>query len=392
MQHELHLLGISFRTADEAAREGLAFSPSQAAALLTEARALLPGAEALVLSTCNRTEFYLSGLPAEDLLPRWHALLGAERSCAPVLQDSTARYQLAGVDAYRHLLRVVCGLDSALLGDGQIVGQVRRAVATAQEAGTLGRVLSPAFSSALSTGRRARRETSIGVGAPGVGGAVATAVAARHVGPRERVVVLGSGEVARAVGRALAKHGHRDLVVCGRNTEAVDALAVECGAAPATWGDRDVVMAAAQAVVVATAADRPVLERLPDGPRLVVDAGFPRQVAPGVARDGVEVVSLLALTEQADAAAELRRSAVPEVEALVAEQVASWALQRDRAGLEDTIKLLHAEAAQLTRAAAATLASSPGLSPEEVERFLGREVKRLLHGHVSRLRGLTAPA
>jgi glutamyl-tRNA reductase len=385
---DLHLVGINFRTAAETVREGLAFSPSQTAALLTAAREALPGVEALVLSTCNRTEFYLSGLPAEELLPGWHALLRSERSCASALEGGSARYLLHGAEAYRHLLRVVCGLDSALLGDGQVVGQVRRAVATSQEAGTLGRVLNPAFTSALTTGRRARRETSIGVGAPGVGGAVAAALASRHVGLHEPVVVLGSGEAARAVGRALAKAGHRSLVVCGRNPEATAAVAAQCGAAAATWPELQQVLAGARAVVVATAAGRPVLDAVPSGPSLVVDAGFPRQVSPAVARPGLDVVSLLALTEQADTTAEQRRAAVPEVEALVAEQVATWALAQDRAEVEAAIKALHTEAAQVTREAAVRLAAMGDLPERQVEQLLGREVRRLLHGHVSRLRAL----
>jgi glutamyl-tRNA reductase len=385
---DLHLLGISFRTAGEAVREGLAFSPSQAAELLARARAELPGMEAVVLSTCNRTEFYLSGLPGDEPVEAWHGLLRALRPAAPALDDGCTRYRLRNADAFRHLLRVVCGLDSALLGDGQIPGQLRRALSTAQEAGTLGGVLSPALATALRVGRQARSQTTIGVGTPGVGGAVAEALALRHASPEDEVLVLGSGQAARAVTRALVKAGRRRIVVSGRNAEAAAQVASECGATPLPWAERGAALRSARVVVAATAADAPVLTALPaaSAVRLVVDAGFPRQVVPWL--PGAEVVSLLELTQVADEAAQQRQAAVPAVEALVAEHVAAWQLARAQAPLEQAIKQLHADAAQLAREAAADLTTGAGRTAADVERLLARQVRRMLHGHVERLRSL----
>jgi glutamyl-tRNA reductase len=384
---DLHLLGISFRTAGEAVREGLAFSPSQAAELLARAKAELPGVEAVVLSTCNRTEFYLSGLSGEEPVEAWHALLRSVRPTAPALDDGCARYRLRNADAFRHLLRVVCGLDSALLGDGQIPGQLRRALSTAQEAGTLGRVLAPALATALRVGRQARAQTSIGLGAPGVGGAVAEALAVRGTSPADEVLVLGSGQAARAVTRALVKSGRRRIVVSARNAEAAAQVASECGAATTPWAERGTALRSARVVVAATAAEAPVVTVLPTGSavRLVVDAGFPRQVAPAL--PGAEVVSLLELTQVADEAAQQRQAAVPAVEALVAEHVAAWQLARAQAPLEQAIKQLHADAAQLAREAAADLATD-ARTAADVERLLVRQVRRMLHGHVERLRSL----
>lgn len=383
---ELQLLGVSFRTADEVVREGLAFSPADIGALLGRVRSELPGTEAVVLSTCNRTEVYAAG-PA-DLLTRWHALLRHVRPEAPALDVAVTRYERRGADAFRHLTRVVCGLDSALLGDSQIAGQVRRAVALAGDAGTLGGVLSPAFAAAQRAGKQARAVTDIGRGAPGVGSAVAEALRARGVKPDAPVLVLGTGEAARAVLRALSKAGRAPLLVSGRRADATEELARRTGARPVAWDVREEVVRTATVVVVATAAHEPVLIEVPSpGPALVVDAGFPRQVGAGLT---AEVVSLLGLTQVADEAAQARLAAVPAVEALVAEHVAQWQLARDRAPIEAAIKDLHLAAAQAARAASRSLAEETGVAAEVVERHLVRQVRRVLHGHVTALRALPA--
>lgn len=385
LRPDLHLLGVSFRTASEEVREGLAFSPSQAAELVGRAREELPGLEAVVLSTCNRTEFYLSGPAGSDPVGTWYRLLRAARPGARALDAACRRYELVGPDAFRHLLRVVCGLDSAVLGDGQVLGQVRRAVATAQESGSLGGVLDPVFAAALRAGRAARARTAIGKGAPGIGGAVAEALRSRQVPTDCTVLVLGTGEAARAVTRALRKTGYADLRVSGRRPDAAAAVAGQVGGSTAPWGVLD-----ADVIVAATAAAAPVLHAVPPRTRLVVDAGFPRQVAASVAAPGVELVSLLALTQQADAAAADRRAAVPEVEALVAEEVARWQLARDRAPLELAIKRLHVEAAAMARDAAQELARRTGVPAGDLEQLIGRQVRRVLHGHVTGLRELQA--
>jgi glutamyl-tRNA reductase len=129
-----------------------------------------------------------------------------------------------------------------------------------------------------------------------------------------------------------------------------------------------------------------VLRDVPAG-RLVVDAGFPRQVEAASCR--AELVSLLALTQEAGMAAEARRAAVPAVEGLVAEQVARWALARERRPVEEAIKRLHLASDRATRAAAAHLAQHAGLDAADVERVLGRQVRRVLHHHVASLRSGT---
>ena len=385
---DLHLLGISFRTASEEVREGLAFSPAQTAELLARATRELPGVEAVVLSTCNRTEFYLAGPGGAELVAGWHRLLRTTRPGAPALDDACARYELHGADAFRHLLRVACGLDSLLLGDSQVLGQVRQALAQAQDAGTLGGVLSPAFATALGLGRQARARTDIGKGAPGVGPAVATALTTRMVPTDAPVLVLGSGQAARAVTRSLAKAGYRELTPCARSAEPAAQVAREVGGATTPWSALADAVTAASVVVAATAAPTPVLTQVSGAVRLVVDAGFPRQVAEQV---DAELVSLLALTAAADAAAEARQAAVPEVESLVAAQVAKWQLDRERAPVEQAITDLHVAAAAAAKEASALLAQHSTLPAEQLEAVIGQQVRRMLHPHVQALRAMPVP-
>lgn len=387
---ELHVLGISFRTASEEVREGLAFSPSQARELLDRARGQIPGVEAVVLSTCNRTEFYLSAPADSDVVTSWDRLLRTTRPGAPARDRACQHYEHRGAEAFRHLLRVACGLDSALLGDGQVLGQVRRSLALSQEAGVLGGVLSPAFAAALTTGRQARTQTDIGKGAPGVGAAVAEALRTRRA-PREAgVLVLGSGEGARTITRALVKSGFVHLSVTARNAQAATRVAAQVGALEVPWADRRAAIAGAEVVVVATAAPSPMLATPSPGgiTRLVVDAGFPRQVSPSAG--GVELVSLLALTQAADSAAAARLAAVPAVEALIARRVEGWQRDQDRTPLEEAIKRLHLEVDAMAAATAAELAQRTGAATADLQPLIARQVRKVLHGHVSELRKLSA--
>jgi glutamyl-tRNA reductase len=384
----LHVLGTSHRTATAETRAAAALAPGAVRELLAAARGA--DLELVVLATCGRTEAYLSG---DDAVSRFAALLGGVCPAGPDLTRAPGWYSLAGDAALEHLLRVACGLDSPLLGDAQVLGQLRGAVAMAQASGTLGRTLSPLLAAALRTGRQARTRTAIGEGAPGIGPAAAEAVVSRGAG--SDVLVLGSGEAARLALRALRAAGCDRLSVSARTPESARRLAAETGARLVAWEGRDGLVAegglvTCTAVVVATGAAHVVLRSLPvrSAPLLVVDAGFPAQVAPDLRGPGVEVVSLEALTTAADAAAARRRAAVPAVERLVSEQLEAWSLQREAAPLEHALRTLHERAASAARRSAAALAGAAGLDPVEVEALIVRELRAALHEPVTLLRDL----
>jgi glutamyl-tRNA reductase len=394
---EFYLLGVSFRTAAAAVREAWHFSASDAQALLRRAADAWPEWEAAVLSTCNRTEIYLAAPAKAQGVKCWLALLHTSRPDLPALGGRCRRYARRGWSAADHLFRVACGLESAILGDVQVLSQVKAAWSLAAEAGTLGKFLQQTFRQAVTLGRRARTETAISQGRAGIGSAVADWLAPR-LGPSAsgrtvRLVLLGAGEAARDVAHQLSKRRLGELCFLNR-TETRSIELARCYAGRAKpWEALAESLAEADVVIAATAAPRPILGRalLEDvmrhrlsRPLLIVDAGLPRNVEPG---SPVEVIDVDALREQQAEAWRQRQAAVPAVEALVREEVRAWQQWRAALPLEGLIKLLYQEADQRCRVAAQQLAAAGPLSREQAEYVVSRSVRQMLHRHVSSLRG-----
>jgi glutamyl-tRNA reductase len=391
----LILFGVSFRTAPVAVREALSFNATEAGHLLRRARTDLPGIEALVLSTCNRTEFYLGA----DGVGPWHELLKRVRPTAPATPEDCHFYERRGADAFRHLARVASGLESAILGDMQILSQLRSAVAMAQEHGTLGRELSQATGAALRLGRAARAETAIAAGSAGIGSAVVATLGS----DAKRVAVLGAGDAARSVARHLAKRGIVDLTFCNRTAGRAGGLAAEFGGVARPWAELEAVFRSVDAVVVATSASTPIVDaqalawigewRQAAGqkPLTLIDAGFPPQVAPAGGVSGVRLVSLDALRQGEERALAARRAAVPAVEAMVDGAVAGWLRRRAEARLSGSLCRLQEHADSVMQELTVQLREH-GLSAADAERMARRPVRRLLHELVSELRMLEAGA
>ena len=407
---DLVLFGVSFRTAPAAVRKTLTFDPAESAELLGRATAELPGIEALVLSTCNRTEFYLSGgtrAPA-DVVGAWHALLKRLRPAAPATPADCHFYERHGRDAFRHLARLACGLESAILGDTQLLSQLRAAVTLAQEHGTLGPELSQATAAALRLGRAARSETGIASGSAGIGSAVAATLFGGSgrlsqgdtpypPGPdAKHVAVLGAGEAARSVARHLAKRGFVALTFCNRTAARADGLALEFGGIARPWGELAAVLQVVDAVAVATSAPAPVLDSALLGPvarrrriagrapLVVVDAGCPPQVTAAPVT-GSCVIPLDAIRQGEVEALAVRRAAVPAVEAMVDKAIVDWMRRRADRRVSGAIRRLHGRADDVARELADELVAR-GLAPDEAGRILRRPLRRLLHEMVSELR------
>jgi glutamyl-tRNA reductase len=391
---ELMLFGVSFRTAPVAVRKALTFDCTEAAALLQRSAAALPGVEVFVLSTCNRTEFYLA---TDDTGP-WHDLLKRLRPEAPATPESCQFYERRGADAFRHLARVACGLQSAILGDSQVLAQLRAAVALAQEHGTLGRELSRASGAVLLLGRAARAQTDIAAGSAGIGSAVAVTIRPDV----KRVAVIGAGKAARSVARHLVKRGLVELTFCNRTFESASRLADEYGGVARPWAGLETVLKSVDTAAVATSAPEPVLDaatlawiaewRRAAGakPLTVIDAGFPPQVTQRPV-PGVRLVALDALRQGEAEALAARRAAVPAVEALVDEAVTRWLQQRAGLRLTGTIRRLHQQADAVTRELAGELVAC-GMPAADAERMVRRPMRRLLHELVGELRSLEAGA
>lgn len=262
-------------------REPFAFTPAQTAALLEDQRKA--GRSSLVLSTCNRCELYWSG--DEDLEP-WFRQISEQRGAASTPQ--LLRYD--GLAAVRHLFIVTAGLDSQILGETEILGQVRRAYDMARAAGTTTRDMDLILSAALAAGRRVRCETLLGRHPASVSSAAVDLMAERwgEIGSRE-VVVLGAGEAAEGVLRALHELGASRVTLLNRRPVRAQVLAEAWGATSGRWEELAQTLESADLLLVATAGSRPVISASQisqavatrsDRDLFVMDLSVPRNVEP----------------------------------------------------------------------------------------------------------------
>jgi glutamyl-tRNA reductase len=299
---ELLALGLSHRTAPVAMRERASLTPARAAGLLRSLAADAGVLEAVALSTCNRTELYAvarSRRHGIDALSA--ALLGATAIETGELRR--VRYVLSGDAVAEHLLRVSASLDSMVLGESEIQGQVRQALVAAQDAGTVGPELRELFRRALIAGKRVRRHTDLGRGSVSLAQA-AVELALRHVGDlgSSRALLLGAGRAAEATARTLVGRGLGCLVVANRSEPSAAQIAKRFDGRAASLGDLDDELAAADIVVCSTGSEstlvgiesvRAALERRPGATIVLVDIALPRDVDPGVrGLDGVVLIDL----------------------------------------------------------------------------------------------------
>jgi len=394
---QLSVTGLSHQTAPVALRERFAFAPEELPEALSRLHATL-GALA-ILSTCNRTEVYVAAqaTPARRLVVAALAAVKGE----PV-PEGVDFYHLSGADAARHLYRVAAGIESLVVGEHEILGQVRAAFSAATAAKTSDPMLARLFHTAIRTGRRARSETEIGGHGLSVS-ATAVALSRQALGDlgRKTVLVVGAGDAARLAAAALAQQGAGRLLVTTRTFERAQDIASDLGGSAYPFSELPAALAEADIVIASTSAPTHVISaadvaRATAGrgkrPLVIVDIAVPRDVEPAAGE--VEGVSLFDI-DDLEAAAALNRIArdreVPAVEAIVADEVVRFAAWYDGLGAEPTIAALRRRA-EATRATEVerTLARLPNLSAADRKRIEAMSkalVKRLLHEPMARLRG-----
>ena len=316
--------GLSHRTAPLDIRETLSLTRSQLPDALLAVREQL--GHGVVLSTCNRTEVYTVASDAQS----GKAALGAflERQFQVKLADIEPHlYTLEQETAVEHLFRVVSSLDSLIVGESEILGQVRDAYSMASKQGTAGGVLARLFHEALRVGKRARSETAIGRNALSISRACVE-MARRSLGElgHRRAVVLGVGDAGRLAARALQDAGVGSLVITNRTLSHAQELADQLEAEvapldnlPRLLQEADIVISSTGApdFMVSGAAVQESMAARPERPLLLIDMAVPRDVDPSAARvPGV----LLHSMEDLEMAAEANRRE-REAEALKAEQI-----------------------------------------------------------------------
>lgn len=320
MARPLTIVGVQFASAAPAVRRALALTPAAIAAAEEHLATRAPGIEAVIVGTCARTELIVAGLPLGDVLRLWHDAIGAggEALC---LAPPAEPFVFEDRAAVRHLFEVACGLHSPLLGEHEVLSQLRDAHLRASERGLVGSVLRRLFRDAFAVGKRARSATAIAAGGAGIGLAVAEAVADRR--PDGRCLVIGAGSGGRAIARRLARRSPHPVTIVSRTRSHADALAASVGGRGAGWERLDAELVRHDAIVVAVEAGTTVLarsrlERLAahhaGWAPLIVDVGAAQCVEPWA---GAEHIGLAELSERRDQLAAVRAAAVPAVETLI---------------------------------------------------------------------------
>jgi glutamyl-tRNA reductase len=331
----LAVVGVSHRTAPVEVRERLVFGRAEVPAAL--ARLLEGGGadEVALLSTCNRTEVYLTVSEMQEGEAAVRALLAERLGESP---EHTGRYLYLHRDraAVEHAFRVSAGLDSMILGEPQIQGQVKEAYQAARETTSLagpavGTVLNRLFQMSLGAGGRVRTETDLGRGAASISSA-AVELAKKIFGSLKgrRALVLGAGEMSEVTLECLRSEGVRSCVVANRTYERAAELAQGWGGRAIHWEQLGEELPAADIVICSTAAPHPVLTRdkvraaLPGGvkrPLCIIDIAMPRDVDPRVGDEpNVFLYNIDDLQQIVDANLGRRQQELPRAEAIIGEE------------------------------------------------------------------------
>jgi glutamyl-tRNA reductase len=399
--HRLHLLGLNHNTAPVEVRERLAFSPAQRAAATADFRKSFPNSETVILSTCNRVEVYTARMPhgspgAEEIVgffARFHDIDPA--AFHPHLYHRSER-QLV-----EHLFNVASSLDSMVLGETQILGQVREAYDAAREAGAVGPLLNPLFQKAVAVGRQVQRETTIGEGRFSVA-SVAVDYAKQvfdHFGDKT-VLCVGAGKMTRLVLRSFAELSPGKLIICNRDPAKAAVLAMEHHGTSSPLTDLDSLLASVDVVITSTGATEPVItaERFATvhrkrryRPLLMIDIAVPRDVDPAVG--GFENVYLYNLDDLQKSVVQSRvgrESAIDPARAIVAAAVDEYIRSHRAREMGPVIDRLFKRSQQLAAdEVVRTLNKLPNASAEDrrqIEEMARRIVNKMLHDPVRAIR------
>lgn len=420
------VIGINHRTAPVDIREKVVFAGEELPEALRELVAVPGVRETVIVSTCNRTELYcftdtppavnasadlpVAGLsvanaraadiaslneqPLVEWLVHWHDL------AAHNLDLDGTLYQLQGTAAVRHVFAVACGLDSMVLGEPQILGQLKDAYRAALEQGVTGPYLNRLLQTAFSVAKRVRTQTRIGASAVSV--ASAAVAMARTVFERleqHTALLVGAGETIALAARHLHAHGLRRMIVANRSLDRAQELAAEFNGFAIDLDAIATHLPEADIVISSTASPTPVirfdavraaLRARKRKPIFMVDIAVPRDIEPEVAQlEDVYLFTIDDLHNVVNENIESRREAARDATQMIAAEIALFEQQLKTLDAVPTIRQLRDEAdtlrAQTTEQARRMLAT--GRDPREVVEFLATTLtNRLLHGPSQRLR------
>ena len=403
---ELFVVGISWRTAPVAIREKLAFRDEEIAETLRQLVSAHPVAEALLVSTCNRVEVYGVAKGSVDATGLTRKFLAEQRGLdAASIAD--AIYDHRGSDAVRHVFRVASALDSLVLGEAQILGQLKTAYRVAGGAGTSGPVLGRCLERAFGAAKRVRTETGIARGAANI--STVAVDLARHVFSEltgKHVLVVGAGKMSRLAARHLHASGAEEIAVTNRSPEKAQALAAEIDGVARPWDELPALLARADVVISSTGAREPILtvplfKKVAKArrwrPIVVIDIAVPRDADPKIAElDGVFVYDIDDLEKVVAANLAERAKAADQAGRIVEHEVTQFETWLRTQGVVPTIKALRERFAQVAEAelqktldGLARRDHTPAQQREAIQRLVQLVVNKLLHAPTTALREST---
>jgi glutamyl-tRNA reductase len=401
---ELMALGASHKTAPVAMRERIALTAKGAERFMRELVAEDPIQEAVILSTCNRTELYLVvGDPVEAET----AVLGrlARRAGVRPTELVEGIYSLRNCDAARHLYRVTSGLESMVVGETEVQGQVKRAYEAALAVQATGPLTNKLFRAALATGKRVRTDTTISEGRASVA-SVAVDAARDAIGDlaSRHVLIIGAGETAEGVARALHDQGVRTMFVANRRRDRAIALAKRFGGDSLAFDALPDELTRADIVIASTSSPHQILgaEELAlvmpgraGRPLLLIDLAVPRDIDPACDElAGVTLYDVDDLQRQVARHLLVRRTEARRAEGIVEEEIQAFAGWLGSLEVMPTIGALRARAdAVVTGLLEENEGRWESLSEadrERVEKLARAAVSRLLHEPTLRVRQLDA--
>ncbi|WKN21073.1 glutamyl-tRNA reductase [Azotobacter vinelandii] len=394
-------LGINHKTASVDIRERVAFTPAQLVEALRQLCLHTDSREAAILSTCNRSELYLEqDSPGVEVVLQWladyHRLsLDELRACAYVHQDESA---------VRHMMRVASGLDSLVLGEPQILGQMKTAYAVAREAGTVGPLLGRLFQATFSTAKAVRTDTAIGESPVSV--AFAAVSLAKQIFSdlqRSQALLIGAGETITLVARHLHEQGVKRIVVANRTLERGRSLAEQVGGQAILLADIGQELVNSDIVISSTASQLPILgkgaveralKQRKHKPIFMVDIAVPRDIEPEVGDlDDVYLYSVDDLHEVIEENRRSRQDAARAAEELVAAGADDFMLRLRELAAVDVLRAYRQQAERLRdeELIKAQRLLANGGDPLEVVASLARALtNKLLHAPSVQLKKLSA--
>jgi glutamyl-tRNA reductase len=401
---ELLLLGVSHKTAPVALRERLALTQTESERFLRDVVTLPEVREAASISTCNRTELYLV---VGDPVAAESAVLGklANRAGIRPTELADVIYSPRNCDAARQLFRVASGLESMIVGESEVQGQVRRAYELALEAGVTGPLSNRLFTAALTTGKRVRSETAIARGRASVS-TVAVDLAEDVMGDLEHrhVVIIGAGETSELTAQALAAKGVRTVFVANRHAARARSVAERFGGAVVSLDALPAQLEAADIVVASTSSPHPIVgsEELGEvitarggRPLVLIDIAVPRDIDPACADlPGVTLYDIDDLQGVVARTLEVRAGESTAAEKIVEEEIQRFAGFLGGMEVLPTVAALRAQADGIVdRVLAENAGKWESASPRDlnrVEAIARASVNRLLHEPTIRLRAMGA--